>query len=43
MSQENEVFKGEEPRKKVKRDKCELDQIKDNGIVVADTGDFTLI
>lgn len=43
MSTNNEVLPGEIPRKIVKKDRSELDQLKDHSLVVADTSDFTLI
>ena len=43
MSEEKEIIPGDQPRKHVKRDTSELNQLKEHSLVVADTGDFTLI
>lgn len=38
-----EIIEGQEPRKKIKVDESELEQLKRHSLVVADTGDFNLI
>jgi|688.fasta_scaffold1525406_2 transaldolase len=38
-----ESIEGQEPRKKIKVDESELEQLKRHSLVVADTGDFNLI
>lgn len=43
MSDEKQVLPGEVPRKIVKKDISELDQLKTHSLVVADTGDFNMI
>lgn len=43
MEAREEPVEGEEPRKRVKLDESELDQLKRHSLVVADTGDFNLI